>query len=180
MKYRIGCICVLIVSTVSLLFFMVMWQGCEELEFGYLQNIRIEDGLKRKLEHFFPQTQNPKLWILEFDRRKNPRLSTRYFLLPIVTTMRRWREWNEYWSPMLDPEQRVIFKSDLFRRVETICENILQTKLITYKRWLDLESEYGRDIYCFFDIELEEQKETISDSTRINLVFLLRSTPKHE
>lgn len=62
---------------------------------GRLSDTRLNDSLQRWFKETFPQFKDAGTWIIEFDKEGNPRASTRSFIVPIHTTMGRWRVWRK-------------------------------------------------------------------------------------
>lgn len=149
---------------------------------GHLSDTHLNDPLNQWLKDTFPQFNDNGSWIIEFDKESNPRHSTRSFIVPIHTTIGRWRVWRQKWNGKIRVKYRMATNLSVAPSSETALESILyrllQEKEIMRWEWPDIVSETeGRFVYCFSSKALLRMEQEAPDDFPILLVFLLNNVP---
>lgn len=151
------------------------------IKIGHLSDTHLNASLEQWLKDTFPQFNDNGSWVIEFDKEGNPRPSTRSFIVPIHTTIGRWRVWRKKWKEKIRVEYRVTTNITVASSNKTVLESIyrlLQEKEIIRWEWPDIVSEGGgRFVYCFSTKELLEIERKAPDNFPIFLVFLLDNVP---
>lgn len=151
------------------------------VKIGHLSDTHLCDSLGQWFKDTFPQFKDGESWTIEFDKDNNPHPSTRSFIVPIHTTIGRWREWREKWKEKIrveyDVSKNISIASSQGAAVESIYR-LLQEEEIVKWTWPDIVSETGgRFVYCFSSKALMKMEQEAPSDFPVFLIFLLDNAP---